>query len=145
MLLGRFYSSISLKGRVALPSKFRKETGNHIVIARWYENCLVIVGTSQWLDLISRIAKPDAVVTRPIRSVERFIYSTAFEIESDNQGRFVIPPSLRETANLKDRVVFLGMGDRIELWDQSIWEKEEVKVKSESDEMLEKISRERKQ
>jgi MraZ protein len=140
MFLGRYDAQISAKGRVALPAKFRKVTGDRLVIARWYGNCLVIVGISGWEDLVNRFAQREEVVTKPIRSVERFILSTAFEVESDEQGRFVVPLMLRDIANLEGEVVFLGVGDRIELWSKEVWEEEELKVKEEADTMLERIA-----
>jgi MraZ protein len=144
MILGRYYTQISSKGRIALPSKFRKETGEKIIISRWYESCLVIVGESGWNRLLARFANKDEVVTKPIRSVERFILSTAFEAECDEQGRFVIPQFLRDIANLTKDVVLLGLGERIELWDVEIWRKEEARVKEEADIMLEEIAKKRK-
>jgi MraZ protein len=144
MLLGRYYSQVSQKGRVALPAKFRSQIGGEIVIARWYETCLVIVGLAGWKALLQRFAREDEVITKPIRTVERFIFSTAYEIQTDEQGRFIIPGMLREIAAINDEVVFLGLGERIELWSKSIWEAEEVKVKKSADEMLEKIAKIRK-
>lgn len=81
--------------------------------------------------------------TRPIRSTERFIFSTAYEIELDDQGRFVLPAFLRELTGIKEgsEVVFLGLGDRIELWERKAWEDEEEMVKKEADKMLERISK----
>ncbi|MGB9637457.1 MAG: division/cell wall cluster transcriptional repressor MraZ, partial [Microgenomates group bacterium] len=89
MLLGRYYSQLSEKGRLALPAKFRQEIGEKIFIARWYEGCLVIVGKTGWEKFIGRLARRSDVLTKPIRSVERFILSTASEIDLDEQGRFV--------------------------------------------------------
>jgi MraZ protein len=143
MILGRYYSQVSKKGRVALPSRFRKETGNRIILARWYDDCLVIVGLPQWEKLVARLIGQDEVVIRPIRSVERFILSTAFELVTDDQGRFVIPPTLRDAANIKENVVFLGLDERIELWDVATWEEQEKKVRSEANEVLEEISEKR--
>lgn len=144
MILGRYYTQISPKGRIALPSKFRKETGTKIIITRWYEDCLVIVGVEGWNRLLARFASKSEVITRPIRSVERFILSTAFEIETDNQGRFVIPPALRDMAKLTKDVVILGLGERIELWDLGTWNKEESRVRVEADKVLDEIARRRK-
>ncbi len=143
MFLGRYYSYVSQKGRLALPSKFRNSTGKNIVITRWYEKCLVIVGKENWKTFFDRLIKKESVPTRPIRSTERFIFSTAYEVELDDQGRFVLPVFLREITGIKEgsEVVFLGLGDRIELWDKKVWEEEEEIVKKEADRMLEKISK----
>lgn len=144
MLLGTYHSRLTQKGQVALPAKFKAQTGSKLVVARWYEDCLVIVALNKWQEFLSRLARQEDVVTKPIRSVERFILATAFEVATDDQGRFVIPPILREMVNLNEKVVFLGLGERIELWDQITWEKEEKRVKREADQMLEQIARERK-
>jgi MraZ protein len=146
MLLGRYYSQVSEKGRLALPAKFRQEVGEKVFIARWYEGCLVIVGASGWNIFMSRLAKKTDVLTKPIRSTERFIFSTASEVELDDQGRFVLPLFLRDIAGINpgDEVVFIGVGDRIELWNKSIWDVEEAKIKEESERMLEAIARQRK-
>jgi len=72
-VLGRFYSQVSEKGRVALPSKFRQETGKTIIIARWYEGGLVIVGKKAGT-VLERLARPEDVLTKPIRLTERFLF-----------------------------------------------------------------------
>ncbi len=143
MFLGRYYSYVSQKGRVALPSKFRNSTGKNIVITRWYEKCLVIIGRESWKAFFDRLFKKETVPTRPVRSTERFIFSTAYEVELDDQGRFVLPAFLRDITGIKEgsEIVFLGLGDRIELWDKKAWEEEEEIVKEEADKMLEKISK----
>jgi len=146
MLLGRYYSQVSEKGRLALPARFRQETKDKIFIARWYEGCLVIVGRAGWEAFMSRLARKTDVLTKPIRSTERFIFSSASEINLDEQGRFVLPLFLRDVSGIKpgDEVVFIGLGDRIELWNKLVWESEEAKIKAESEKMLEAIARQRK-
>ena len=144
MLLGRYYSKISKKGRIALPSKFRKELGEKIILSRWYEGCLVVVGITQWNLLVNRFAKREEVFIKPIRSVERFILCSAYEIDIDNQGRFVIPESLRSVARLDNEIIFLGLGERVEIWDQKSWLMEENRVIDEADKMLMQLSKSRK-
>lgn len=140
MLIGEYRSKISEKGRVSIPSKYYKTTGDFIVVARWYESCLVIVGTKDWLGLLERITKKDELLVSPVRMVDRFILSSAYEAELDSQRRFVVPVKLRQYAGLKDKVVFIGLGDRIELWDEEVWRKEELRVKSQADKMLEQMA-----
>ncbi len=129
-----------------MPAKFRQETGKTIIIARWYDGGLVIVGKKGWNNFLERLARPEDVLTKPIRLTERFLFSTAYEMDLDEQGRFVLPTYLREEAgiSLGDKIIFLGLGERIELWNRIIWEEEEKKVKSEADKMLETIAKERK-
>ena len=40
----------------------------------------------------------------------------------DQQGRIVIPQDMREHASLEDRVVLVGLGDYVEVWDLARWD-----------------------
>ena len=53
----------------------------------------------------------------------RFLFSSAVYLEIDDQGRFVIPRSLMQSAVIKDKVVIVGVGDHFEIWDPIRWEK----------------------
>jgi MraZ protein len=37
----------------------------------------------------------------------------------DKQGRFLVPPKLREFAHLQREIVLCGVGERIEIWDRT--------------------------
>ena len=43
-------------------------------------------------------------------------------MEPDEQGRMLVPPTLREYAGLEKEVVFAGVGGHIEIWDKSKWD-----------------------
>ena len=47
----------------------------------------------------------------------------AYEIDSDDQGRIVIPESLIKYSHLTDEIYFLGVGDRVEIWNKNLWDK----------------------
>ncbi len=48
--------------------------------------------------------------------------SSAHVTEEDKQGRFLAPKALREFASIKKNVVFVGVGNHIELWNKKAWE-----------------------
>ena len=143
MLLGRYFSRLTVKGRTALPIRYRQEIGERVVIARWYEGCLVVVGLVEWNQLLGRLTKKVEVPTQPVRDTDRFILGSAYELKLDSQGRFVIPKYLRDYAELKDEIVFLGLGDRIEVWDKNTWEKQEKFIQEHAEEMIEQIAKEK--
>ena len=67
-------------------------------------------------DLADRVAaKP--VTDAGARTFSRFVFSGAFEVELDGQGRVVVPPGLREFAGLEGEAVVVGSRDHIELWE----------------------------
>lgn len=141
MLIGQFQSKITEKGRCAVPSKFRSETGDKLIVAKWYEQCLVMVGEKEWTALLDRLTGKTKFVTSPVRDTDRFILGSAFEIDLDDQGRFVIPRILKDYAKLSKNAVFVGLGDRIEIWDTGKWEQKEKEVHQSSSEMIEEIAK----
>jgi MraZ protein len=125
VLIGQYEASISFKRRVAIPRKFVAQLGKRMIIARWYEECLVLVSEDNWKMLLDKLTGKSDILTIPVRDTDRFIMSSAFEVEPDDQGRVVIPEPLYEYARLKDQVVFLGLGDRVEIWEKEGWTKRE--------------------
>jgi MraZ protein len=123
MLIGNFQAKLDLeKGRTALPKKFRSLLGRKVIITAGYENSLMIMSLSSWEKVVGGIVnKP--FISGPARETDRFLLGSAFEVDLDAQGRLIIPPSLRSHAALSADIVFLGVGNRVEVWDQAKWEK----------------------
>jgi len=140
MLIGYYTSKITDKGRISLPKKFRDELGNRVVVARWYEGCVVIVATKSFKNLLDRITGKARFITKDIRDTDRFILGSAFELRLDNQGRFILPRNLKEHAKIKNEVVFMGLNDRVEIWDVNIWKERELIIKKNAEEMIEDIA-----
>jgi MraZ protein len=136
MLIGNFSTKLDLeKGRTALPKKFRQLLGKKVIVSAGYENTLMVVSKDSW----EKVA--GGIVNRPFisgaaRETDRFLLGSAFELELDSQGRFIIPQSLRSYAGLAQDIVFVGMGNRIEIWNQPAW----VKHQQYLDENIEKIA-----
>jgi MraZ protein len=120
MLIGNYSSKLNGQGRAAIPKKFRDQLGDHLVLLQGYEGCLVLVAASA-LDTLVQPDKP--FILDVARETDRFLLGNAFEVEPDGQGRFIVPPPLRTYAELNSaEVVFVGIGNRVELWDPQRWE-----------------------
>jgi MraZ protein len=140
MLIGQYATTVTGGNRVAIPKKFRAKLGKNFIVAKWYESCLVLVATNSWEALLERITGTKSTVTVPVRRTDRFILGSAFELAPDNQGRAVLLKTLVAFAGLKDEIVFVGLGDRVEIWDKQRWEEEESKVARSASELLESIN-----
>ncbi len=68
------------------------------------------------------------MIVEPIRETEHFIFASAYEVEVDDQGRVVLPDRLVTYGDLGEQVYFLGVGDRVEIWNKEVWEKKEKDV-----------------
>ena len=55
------------------------------------------------------------------RSFNRMFFSGAVDTMPDKQGRFIIPPYLKDYANIKRDTILIGVSNRIEIWDKKSW------------------------
>lgn len=78
--------------------------------------CIYAYPADVWNPMVAEVLAYDR--TNQGRQVyTRLVLGTAFdELNFDPQGRAVIPRTLRDKAGLKDRIVLLGCGDRLEIW-----------------------------
>jgi len=121
MLMGEYNHSIDDKLRLIIPSKFREELGEKVIITRGLENCLFIYSEKEWRKVVSKLnslpfTKKDA------RSFTRMFLSGATDVEFDKQGRIKITKSLVEYANLSKDCVVIGVNDRLEIWSKENWD-----------------------
>ena len=141
MLIGQYSSKLTDKNRVAIPKKIRDEVGEEMIIARWYERCLVLVSKENWQNLVSRLVGIGKIIISPVRDIDRFIMASAFEVNLDSQGRFVLSEELIKYANIIDEVVFIGLGDRVEIWAIDTWRKLEEEAEERASRAIEKIAK----
>jgi MraZ protein len=140
MLLGTYQGVISLKRRVAIPAPFRKALGPKFIIAKWYESCLILTTLTNFEALLRRLRPETNLITQGIRDTDRFILGSAYEVEVDEQGRVVIPRPLATYAGIVKEVSFIGLGDRVEVWDRENWLKKEEMVTKTAASTLEKLA-----
>ena len=143
MLIGSYSSVLSLKRRTAIPKKFLEELGKELVVAKWYEGCLVLVGKTVWRALLNKLTGKAQIITGPVRDTDRFILGSAYEVEADSQGRVILPLRLVRYANLKDKLMFLGLGDRIEIWNEEAWQKKEKEISQKASSYIESYAKEK--
>lgn len=141
MFVGTYLVSVTSGKRTAIPSVFRQKLGSSIIIAKWYENCLVLVENNSWSALLERLTGGEKMIIKPVRDTEHFIFASAYEVEVDDQGRIVLPDRLVSYAGLGEQVYFLGIGDRVEIWNKETWEKKESLVSVEAETYIEELSK----
>lgn len=120
MFLGEYQHTLDAKGRVALPRKFRDETGSKLVVAKGLENCLYVYpaeGYREFLDNLMSASDFD----RKSLALRRHFTAGAIEVDIDSAGRVGLTSVLRTHAALSKDVIVAGVGDRIEIWDAEAW------------------------
>jgi MraZ protein len=138
MLIGEYTHSIDDKKRLSLPAKFRKEIGKNIVITKGLETCLFVFSKEEWKKVLARLSEL-SMGKASSRDFNRFLLAGAVEVEVDAIGRILIPDFLKVFADLKSKVIFAGVGNRIEVWNESTWNTYKKTVEREADKLAEKL------
>jgi len=139
MLLGEFKHNLDSKNRLTIPAKIRTELGEKPVLTRGLDNCLFIYPHRDWELFMEKLSKLP-LSQKKARSFKRFMLSSANEIEIDDMGRMLIAETLRKYAQLKKSVVIIGVQDRVELWDEKVWNSYIAEAEKESGDLSEGLS-----
>lgn len=125
MFYGEYKHSIDRKGRLILPSRFRevyKEYGvERFLLTRGLDQCIFMFGEEEWRVQEQKF-KSASFTKQETRSFNRMFFSGAVDVVPDKQGRFIVPPYLKEYAGIKRDTVIIGVSNRIEIWDRKKWD-----------------------
>jgi MraZ protein len=130
-LRGNAPATVDEKGRLKLPTTFKAdldvfaksegEKGLRAYLTSFDGKGARLYPMPVWEAIEARLASVPG--TSPAR--RRFLEVTAYygsEVEPDAQGRFVIPPTLREAARLVGEVAILGQMDHLAIWNREAFE-----------------------
>ena len=138
MLIGEYKHTLDDKKRISIPSKFRSSLGKKVVVTHGLDNCLFIYPIKEWEKIASKLGGLGMGQANQ-RGFNRFLLSGASEISIDSVGRILIPEYLRDFAKVKSKVVFTGVYNRIEVWNEQTWNRYKSQVLKNADEVAEKL------
>lgn len=117
--------SLDTKGRMAMPTRYRerlreRSEGKLVMTIDTDERCLLIYPLPEWEDIERKL---DALPSfnPQARRVQRLLMGHASDTDMDGNGRILVPPPLRQYAQLDKHVVLIGQGRKFELWDEELW------------------------
>jgi MraZ protein len=128
--------SVDAKGRIAVPKHHRDtliESGiSEIVVTADLSGCLLVYPMPVWQEI------EDQLVELPnhhpkARRIQRLYIGYATPMELDATGRILLPLELREYAGVDRKVVLIGQGRKLELWDERAWAAENEAWRSDSE------------
>lgn len=135
MFTGEYQHTLDEKGRVIVPARLRDELGERFMITRGLDQCLFIYTMEEWQKIEQKL-KALPFTRSDARAFTRLFFSGAAELESDRQGRALIPQNLREYAGIEKDVMIIGVSNRVEVWCEQAWKK----YCSEANENFEKVA-----
>lgn len=125
MFRGTHTLSLDSKGRLAIPAKFREPlvqtcAGRLVCTVDIKLPCLFLYPEPQWQEIEEKLANLSSM--RPEeRRLQRLLVGYAHECEMDKNGRFLLPPVLRQYIQLDKRVALVGQLNKFEIWDEQRW------------------------
>ena len=128
MFAGEFPCKLDDKGRFAVPASLRErfavpgnpETKKAVLVKSQQEQCLWLFPVQFWYELLEM--QRQRLTEGESRLFMHYMVSNVIEAEIDRASRVLIPRKLRDEAGIGDDVVLVGMYDRLEVWEGSVWQ-----------------------
>ncbi|MCY4420190.1 MAG: division/cell wall cluster transcriptional repressor MraZ [Gammaproteobacteria bacterium] len=117
--------NLDSKGRLSIPARYREsiqeKCNGSLVVTADTDRCLLIFPLPEWELIEQKLT--DLSRDKQHRRLQRLLVGHATECEIDGQYRVLLPPPLRNFAQLDKHAVLIGQGKKFELWDRDSWEK----------------------
>ena len=116
------------KGRITVPTRWRdvlvSAVAGQMVVSKSHVRCLSLFPLTVWDQFETRLNALPASAD----GLRRLYIGSATEVAIDGASRVLLPPELRAWAGLEREVVFMGLGNRFELWDKARYDAHEAAV-----------------
>ena len=136
---GEYEHRLDDRGRLAIPSAYRGlfEQGGYL-----------LPGPDGQIELYTPEAYAAEKEVRTVadkrrpsaRRLARSFFGRVRRVETDRQGRILIPPQLREERGLSGATTIIGMGDYLEIWNTSAWQSEQAQIDDAYAELLQDLA-----
>ncbi|MCT4590348.1 MAG: division/cell wall cluster transcriptional repressor MraZ [Carboxylicivirga sp.] len=129
--IGDFVCKPDAKGRVVLPSLFKKEMSgagqsSFVVRKDLFEHCLVLIPQDEWQKEVQLLENKLSSFRQKDKRLKRALYRSTAEVNLDGNGRFLVPKRLMEMVDVNGEVVLLGVGSTVELWSKQRFEEDDL-------------------
>lgn len=139
--IGRSKNRVDAKGRVSLPADFRKVYdrvgGGYAVLvpgARHRDSIEGFTGQG-YDDFLEGIEENDWSAAQKA-AVTRRIAGLAKPVQIDDNGRLVLPETMRGMAAIEDEALFVGMGGTFQIWNPALHEAHEAEEEAETSTLI---------
>jgi len=124
MFRGAAKVTLDDKGRMVMPTRHREqivaEAQGKLVVTVDRDQCLLIYPLHEWEPVEKKLMSLPTLHPQA-RRLQRLMVGYATELELDGHGRILLPPELREFAQLERHGILIGQLNRCELWNEARW------------------------
>lgn len=119
MLRGNLPATIDGKGRIKVPAAFRKfiedKYGNELYVTSLTGQSVLVYPISEWEEIEARLNALPRMKPERLKFVRNTSYFGQVAL-MDKQGRVVIQPHLRTSADMRGEVAVMGNLTYLEVW-----------------------------
>lgn len=136
---GEYEHRLDDRGRLAIPSAYRGlfERGGYL-----------LPGPDGQLELYTPEAYQAEKQVRTVndklrpaaRRLARSFFGRVRRVETDRQGRILIPPQMREERSITGDTTIVGMGEYLEIWNSDAWHSEQSEIDESYGELLQALA-----
>lgn len=135
-------SKLDAKGRLVLPARIKaqlpQDSGeNELIIRKGFEQCLILYPMVEFKKVFSKISSLSEF-NEEYRKLQRNFLSGVVQVELDSNGRFLLPKNMLAYAQLDKEAMLVGTGNKVEIWNPSIYEKHLISDPGELSKLAEK-------
>ena len=116
---------------MAIPTRYRTVldeicSGELVITIDMKSTCLTLSPLPEWKKFEEKVAALPALDDLA-EMLSRFVVGQAKDLQVDGSGRILIPPELRDYAQLEKKLVLVGRTRRLEIWSEDNWNAERQK------------------
>jgi MraZ protein len=126
--LGTHQNKLDAKGRVSVPAQFRtvikaqsndlaESTGVRLVLRPHHHHSCIEAWSETGFQTMADEYDRVSYLSPAEEDFAATLFADAFPVESDREGRIVLPDRLRSYAGLTEAVVFVGIGRKFQIWE----------------------------
>lgn len=124
--MGTYTHAVDHKGRVNVPTKFRKHIATDLdealIVTRGVDDCLTAYPYDDW-ERVRNSLEALPKTQKNVRIYVRELLSKATAVSIDRQGRIALPKVLLDFASIGSEILMLGNLGHFELWDPATYKR----------------------
>jgi MraZ protein len=126
MFQGHANTNLDEKGRIIIPSKFRKhispEANGVMNVTLGRDNCIWMFPSHEWIKVLGTLSTINPYTEHEVMMRRQMLFHSE-ELMVDSQHRILIPAEILSKVGIKKDVLLIGQLERIELWNPNNYEK----------------------
>lgn len=126
MFRGASNVTLDSKNRITIPTRYRESLfadyeGKMVCTLHTESPCLLLYPLPEWEELELKLSRLSDM-NKSERTIKRVLLGNATECELDKNGRLLLNGVLRQHANLDKNIMLVGLFNKFEIWDESVWQ-----------------------